>query len=136
MTNPVTTAMPTAPAGESAVTITVGIDAVKPGAKIFGLNCLSHRANITTGFSDNSFKGLSPTKQSDLFSMSKAYVEFKSDKFLASHFVLAWTVPRIDQARCMMEPLSPLVPGKPQTTAFALTLVSNLDLDPEEHGKL
>jgi hypothetical protein len=129
------TTVPTAPTGANAVTITVGID-VQNGAQILDLACLSHRADITNGFSDNSFKGLTPVQKQKKYSNSKAYVEFTSSQFLHHHFVLVWAVPRIDHARCLVEQLPPPVAGKPQTAAFALTLVSNIELDPEEHGKL
>ncbi|RYP68376.1 hypothetical protein DL770_008444 [Monosporascus sp. CRB-9-2] len=126
------TTVPTAPTGTNAVTITVGIE-VEESAQIFDLNSLSHHANITNGFSDNSFKTLSPVQKQQAYKQWKSYVEFTSNQFLRNHFVLVWTVPRIDQARCFVEQLSPQINGKPQTLAFALTLVSNIELDPEEH---
>ncbi|KAH6604049.1 von Willebrand factor A domain-containing protein [Trichoderma cornu-damae] len=118
--------------GQSAVTITVGIE-VERGSQILGLNSLSHKADITNGFSDDSFKNLSPVEQRAEFKPERSYVEYKSDQFLSRHFVLVWSVPRIDQVRCIVETLKPQVPGKPATTAVALTLVSNLDLHVEEH---
>lgn len=129
------TTVPTAPTGANAITITVGIEA-EGGAEILNLNSLSHHANITIGFSDDSFKALSPAQQHQVFDPRKAYVELTSTQFLRNHFVLVWTVPWIDQARCVVERLSPQITGKPQTLAFALTLVSNLRLLPEEHGML
>ncbi|KAL7910079.1 hypothetical protein GGI35DRAFT_354321 [Trichoderma velutinum] len=118
--------------GQNAVTITVGIE-VEKGSQILGLNSLSHKADITNGFSDDSFKDLSPIEQRAEFKPERSYVEYKSDQFLSKHFVLVWAVPRIDQVRCIIETLKPQVPGKPATTAVALTLVSNLDLEVEEH---
>ncbi|GAB1312836.1 hypothetical protein MFIFM68171_03046 [Madurella fahalii] len=126
------TTVPTAPTGRNAVTITVGIE-VDQNVGIFDLNSLSHHANITNGFSDNSFKNMTPVEKMRAFKQWKSYVEFSSDQFLRNHFVLVWNVPWIDQPRCIVEPLSPAIPGKPQTIAFALTLVSNIWLELEEH---
>lgn len=66
----------------------------------------------------------------------KAYVEFKSKEFLRGNFVLVWAVQSMDAGRCVFEPLHPPIDGQAETTAFALTLVSNVMLDPEEHGEL
>ncbi|GAB1311941.1 hypothetical protein MFIFM68171_02151 [Madurella fahalii] len=129
----VTTTIPTAPTGSNAVVINVGIETVG-GAKVLNLTSLNHHASITPGFSSKeSFAGLTPVQQGDKFDSGKAFVEFASDKFLKEHFVLVWFVPMIDQPRCVMEPLdlSAGVQG-PETSAFALTLVSNVALDPEE----
>lgn len=127
--------VPTAPTGTNAVTIIVGIE-VEENAQIFGLNSLSHLANITNGFSDDSFESLSPVQQQQEYKQWKSYVKFTSNQFLRNHFVLVWSVPKIDQPRCIVEQLSPPTDGKPQTLAFALTLVSNIELDLEEHGKI
>src|SRR5580700_538982 len=100
------TTVPTAPTGTNAVTITVGIE-VDQGVKIFDLNSLSHHANITNGFSDNSFKNLTPVQKQQASRDWRSYVEFTSNQFLRNHFVLVWNVPWIDQARCTVEQLSP-----------------------------
>lgn len=126
------TTVPTAPTGTNAVSITVGIEA-QENRQIFDLNSLSHHANITSGFSDKSFKTLSPAQKSKQWKKWKSYVEFTSDKFLRDHFVLVWTVDEIDTARCIVEQLSPPIAGKPETWAVALTLVSNAMLDVVEH---
>ncbi|KAK6362667.1 hypothetical protein TWF730_000122 [Orbilia blumenaviensis] len=132
------TTRPTAASGTSAVTITVGIEAAHKKSDgdddekddhILNLNCLSHLSAITYGFSDKSFEGLTPVQMQDRKLPWKAFVEFTSNQFLDKHYVLVWTVPRIDQPRCLVEPFE----GRPDTVALALTLVSNIDLDPEEH---
>ncbi|KAF3213077.1 hypothetical protein TWF106_009654 [Orbilia oligospora] len=117
---------------KNAVTITIGI---VNKSQIISLDCISHHATTTYGFSDDSWKGLSPLERQDRFQNNKAYVEFASREFFKEHFVLIWTVPGIDHARCTAEVLDPPTMGKPETIAFALTLVSNIDLDPEEHGE-
>ncbi|KAM3448803.1 hypothetical protein MY3296_007434 [Beauveria thailandica] len=129
------TTVPTAPTGSDAVIITVGIE-VDRSEMIFDLNCLTHHASITNGFSDNSFKTRSPVEKRRDYKQWKSYVEFTSSAFLKHHFVLSWTVPRIDQARCLVEQLSPPLPGQSPTLALALTLVSNLSLRVEEHEYL
>ncbi|KAM3462215.1 hypothetical protein MY5147_001548 [Beauveria neobassiana] len=126
------TTVPTAPTGSDAVIITVGIE-VDRSEMIFDLNCLTHHASITNGFSDNSFKALTPVEKRKVYKQWKSYVEFTSSTFLKHHFVLSWTVPRIDQAHCIVEQLSPPLPGQSPTLALALTLVSNLRLSVEEH---
>lgn len=128
------TTVPTAPTGSDAVIITLGIE-VDRSEMIFDLNCLTHHASITNGFSDNSFKALTPVEKRKVYKQWKSYVEFTSSTFLKHHFVLSWTVPRIDQAHCIVEQLSPPLPGQSPTLALALTLVSNLRLSVEEHGK-
>lgn len=119
---------------QNAVTIKVGIE-VEKGSRVLGLNSVSHHATITNGFSDDAFKSLSPVEQQAEQKPERAYVEYTSDQFLSKHFVLVWAVPRIDQVRCVVETLDQQSPGKPVTTALALTLVSNLELDVAEHGK-
>ncbi|KAM3501323.1 hypothetical protein MY11210_009388 [Beauveria gryllotalpidicola] len=126
------TTVPTAPTGSDAVIITVSIE-VERSEMIFDLNCLTHHASITNGFSDNSFKALSPVEKRKAYKQWKSYVEFTSSTFLKHHFVLSWTVPRIDQGRCIVEQLSPTLPGQSPTLALALTLVSNLSLNVDEH---
>jgi hypothetical protein len=116
------------------VSITVGIEA-RDGDHIFGLASLVHLATIMNGFSNDSYKHLKPVQMQQQSSQSKAYVEFTSNQFLHSHFVLVWTVARVDHARCAVEQLSPSIPGKPDTLALALTLVSNVQLNADEHGK-
>ncbi|KAF4949128.1 hypothetical protein FGADI_9132 [Fusarium gaditjirri] len=125
------TTVPTAPAGANAVTITVGIEA-EENFSIQDLECLSHRARIFYGFSDDSAEHLSPREKQQQKKDWKAYVKFESKQFIAKHFVLAWTVPEVDEARCQVEQLSTAGNQAP-TFAFALTLVSNFDLGPEEH---
>ncbi|ROV90344.1 hypothetical protein VMCG_09718 [Cytospora schulzeri] len=126
------TTIPTAPTGSNAVTITVGIHGPDK-TRIGRLYCLSHHATITSGFCDSSFKNMTPVEEMEAVNDSKGYVEFTSDHFLSSHFVLVWTVPRIDLGRCLVEKLESPIQGQPQTHAFALTLVSNIDLEPDEH---
>ncbi|KAF4438732.1 von Willebrand domain [Fusarium acutatum] len=125
------TTVPTAPAGANAVTITVGIE-VEENSSIMSLECLSHHARTFYGFSDGSAEHLSPREQQKQKKDWKAYVKFESKQFIAKHFVLAWTVPEIDEARCQVEQLSTPSNHAP-TFAFALTLVSNFELDPDEH---
>ncbi|KAF4421767.1 von Willebrand domain protein [Fusarium austroafricanum] len=98
--------IPTAPTGANAVTI--------------------------TGFSDNSSEHMTPREKRDVKEDWKAYVTFESRQFISKHFVLAWTVDDIDQGRCQVERLHTTGSQTP-TYAFALTLVSNIDLDLEEH---
>ncbi|KAJ8109809.1 hypothetical protein ONZ43_g6033 [Nemania bipapillata] len=127
--------IPTAPTGTNAVTITASIES-QEDFQILDLACLSHRANIISGFSDASYKTMTSRERQSEWKKWKSYVEFTSKTFLKNHFVLVWTVPYVDQGRCMVEKLSPSIPGQPSTYALALTLVSNIDLSPEEHGKL
>ncbi|KAF5984223.1 von Willebrdomain-containing protein [Fusarium coicis] len=109
------TTVPTAPAGASAVTITVGIEG-EEDSSIMNLECLSHRARLFYGFSDDSAEHLSPREKQKQKKDWKAYVKFESKQFIAKHFVLVWTVPEIDEARCQVE-----------------QLMSNFNLDPDEH---
>ncbi|KAK6525257.1 hypothetical protein TWF694_005403 [Orbilia ellipsospora] len=127
-----TTTVPTAPTGSNAVTITIGIT-TKENKQIFDLASLAHNATLTYGFSDSSFKAMTPKEKQQNFKNNRAYVEFTSTTFLKHHFVLIWTVPEIDIGRCMVEQLSPPMPNKPTTVAFALTMVSNIQLGAEEH---
>ncbi|KAK3326900.1 hypothetical protein B0H66DRAFT_459437, partial [Apodospora peruviana] len=111
--------MPKAPTGTQGVTITVSITVsieVPNTDQIFSLNSPSHNTAITTGFSDKSYKTLTPVKKQ------------------THNFVLVWTVPQVDQRRCIVEKLGPpIATGQPQIYAMALTLVSNVSLNPEEH---
>ncbi|EJP70444.1 von Willebrand domain-containing protein [Beauveria bassiana ARSEF 2860] len=106
--------IPTALTSSDAVIITISIK-VNRSKMIFNLNCLTHHASITNNFSNNSFKALPPIKKRK------------------HHFILSWTVPRIDQAHYIVKQLSPPLPGQSPTLALALTLVSNLRLSVEEH---
>ncbi|KAI0184599.1 von Willebrand domain protein [Xylaria flabelliformis] len=124
--------VPTAPTDKNAVTITVAIEAQEE-AQIFDLGSLSHHANIIPGFSDASYQSMTTTEKKKAWKSWKAYVEFTSKSFLKNHFILVWTVDLVDQGRCIVEKLSPPIPGNPTTYALALTLVSNIDLSPEEH---
>ncbi|KAF2967317.1 hypothetical protein GQX73_g6237 [Xylaria multiplex] len=121
-------AVPTAPSGENAVTISVGIEVTKK-QMILDLNSLSHHATITNGFCDDSFKTLTPVEKGKAYEQCKSYVYYTSKHFMDKHFVLTWAVPKIDTLRCVIEQFD----GEPWSLAVALTLVSNIELDPEEH---
>lgn len=127
-------AIPTAPTGPNAVAITVGVE-VHEDDVLFDLNSTSHRATITGGWSDDSFKPLSAAAKRATYRKCKSYVEFVSDTFLQHDFVLVWTVSTSDRPRCVAQKLAAPVPGQPETCAVALTLVSTVDLEPAEHGK-
>ena len=103
-------------------------------AQVLDLHSMNHNAAITYGFSDDSFKTLTPVQKQNQFDRAKAYVEFSSRTFLAGHFVLVWAVPRVDLGRCLVEQYSEAKHGEQPTFAYAMTFVSNVTLDPAEHG--
>lgn len=130
------TNLPTAPTHTPAVTIIVGIHA-PDGAWVDSVNTMPHNATITNGYSDSSFKSKDTNGPKVPKELSRSYVEFTSQKFLPGHFVVVWSTSGLDHGRCIVERLAPPFPGPDhsQTQAFALSLVSKIDLEDSEHGK-
>ena len=128
------TTAPRAISDTNAVSINVSIEM---RGLILDLNSPSHHAEYTLGYSDESFKVLSPANRARLYNPNNAFVKFTSRTFLNSNFILTWNTPAIDGPRCIVEQLrDPYIPaGESPTFAFALTQVSNLDLPPADLGK-